>query len=342
TLPCYIVTDGIRLRQILFNLLGNAIKFTAKGTIKLAVRKCAENESNNSIDIAFSVEDTGIGIPAHQMGAVFDAFTQQKGQDPSKYGGTGLGLAITKRLVEIMAGTITVESEVGKGSTFKVTLKSVPTATVEHEPGSDNSHGIDNIRFDGAEVLVADDLDTNRLLIKKFLEPLGIRVREATDGKAAVDSARLHHPGVVVMDVRMPLMDGFEATQSIKNDDQLNDIAVIVLTASAMKSDEVAAQKSGADSYITKPVNYVQLVTQLQRFLPYTRGGKETADQLTETETVYTEKKTLSPGLPEALETELSDTWESIRGVYIFDDIDTFATRVIKLGEENSLEILTR
>ncbi|MCP4152200.1 MAG: transporter substrate-binding domain-containing protein, partial [bacterium] len=134
TLPCYIVTDGIRLRQILFNLLGNAIKFTAKGTIKLAVRKCAENKINNSVDIAFYVEDTGIGIPAHQMEAVFDAFTQQKGQDPSKYGGTGLGLAITKRLVEIMAGTITIESEVGKGSTFKVTLKSVPTATVEHEP----------------------------------------------------------------------------------------------------------------------------------------------------------------------------------------------------------------
>ncbi|MCP4152584.1 MAG: hypothetical protein GY757_32910, partial [bacterium] len=106
--------------------------------------------------------------------------------------------------------------------------------------------------------------------------------------------------------------------------------------------DEVAAQKSGADSYITKPVNYVQLVTQLQRFLPYTRGEKEAGDQLTETETVYTEKKALSPGLLEALETELSDTWESIRGVYVFDDIDTFATRVIKLGEENSLEILTR
>ena len=267
-LPELLLLDTLRIRQVFFNLVGNAFKFTDNGYIKLSAYRTADGQEPGTTDIGFAVQDTGIGIPEDQQQGIFEAFKQQEGQRTIKYGGTGLGLAITRRLVELMKGDITVESREGKGSTFRITLKDVVLPAREQDPEDVDSGTWKAVDFEKATILVVDDKELNRRLLIKFLVGYDLDILEAENGEEAVEKTRLHHPDLVLMDVKMPVMDGCEATQLLKKDKVLKKIPVIIITASALKEQEPEIKKAGADGHLNKPVKRRALIKELKRFLP--------------------------------------------------------------------------
>jgi len=281
--PASILLDKSRLRQILINLIGNAFKFTDSGYIKLSVNFSYPEEAatNSAVDIVITLEDSGVGIPEDHCESIFDAFSQVSGQKTTKYGGTGLGLSITKRLVEMMGGQISVSSTVGKGSTFTIKLDKVEVVTVDNMTSSTyQQHDIDSVHFEGSTVLITDDIEFNRELIIGYLDGYNINLIEAENGKQAVEISRELHPDLIIMDMKMPVMTGYEASEIIRNDDKLNDIKVIALTASAMKEDELVIKKL-CDSYLRKPVCKTDLIIELIKFLPHQlveSSGSETAE----------------------------------------------------------------
>jgi len=228
-----LVLDEIRLRQILFNLIGNAVKFTDKGYIKLSVKKNYKFDDHSKLDLIFSIEDTGIGIPENQVDSIFESFKQQEGQSTKKYGGTGLGLSITRRLIEMMNGRITVKSSLGEGSIFKIILNDVDVSVVDIESDSkDLSFDVMNIYFEKALVMIVDDIESNRVLIKETLTLSGLDILEAKNGEEATKKSMELLPDVILMDIRMPVMDGYQATKIIKSNPKTKSIPVIALTAS--------------------------------------------------------------------------------------------------------------
>jgi signal transduction histidine kinase/CheY-like chemotaxis protein len=267
-LPELLMLDTLRIRQVLFNLVGNAVKFTDKGYIKLSAYRTTDGNEPGTTNIGFAVQDTGIGIPADQQQSIFEAFKQQEGQKTIKYGGTGLGLAITRRLVELMEGDITVQSQEGKGSTFRITLKNVVLSTREQDPENGDSGRWKAITFEKATILVVDDKELNRKLLIKFLAGYDLDIIEAGNGEEAIEKIKLHHPDLVLMDVKMPVMDGCKATQLLKKDKVLKKIPVIIITASALKEQEPEIKKAGADGHLNKPVKRRALIKELKRFLP--------------------------------------------------------------------------
>ncbi len=262
----YFLLDEIRLRQILFNLVGNAVKFTERGYIALSVRTMTLQPAG-TVNLIVEIEDTGIGIPEAQQLVIFEAFKQQEGQSSRKYGGTGLGLTITKRLTEMMNGRIEVESEVGKGSRFRVTLLDVQTTQAPTNDPQPEQQG--RVVFDNPLILVVDDIPLNRELVQGILSRSNVRIITAADGKEGVDAALRYLPDVIVMDMRMPEMGGQEATRLIKSNPATSHIPVIALTASAMKED-VGVIAEICDGFLRKPVTKSDLINELRRFLPST------------------------------------------------------------------------
>jgi len=276
--PPALLLDEIRLRQVLVNLVGNAVKFTENGTVTLTHNiRYPEGIPTDRADFILTVEDTGIGIPDHLQSRIFEAFEQQKGPKPNQFGGTGLGLEISRRLITMMNGEIEVQSEVGKGSRFTITLKNVRVASGEALEARKEHHvDFDSIRFDSAVILVVDDIESNRLLLKHYLEDYPeLSFMEAENGKIAVESAEEHQPELILLDMKMPVMDGYQAAEIIKNHPQLKNIPVIAVTASAMKDDEEKINRF-CDSYLRKPIGKTELVMDIMRFLPHTIQPKTT------------------------------------------------------------------
>jgi len=248
-----LVFDPVRLQQVLFNLINNAIKFTpAGGLVSVHIEKVGEDEEHQYIN--FSVKDTGIGIPKEKIEKIFEPFEQSDVSVTRKYGGTGLGLSISKQLVELMGSKINVESEEGKGSKFYFTLKlkkCVAKATKDAKKTSE-------IKRYKAKVLVAEDYEVNRLLISEILKKFGIEPEFAFNGREAVEKSLKNNYDLIFMDILMPEMDGIEATKKIR---QFNlDVPIVALTAHAMKNikDEVLA--SGMNDYIAKPIKIEEIV----------------------------------------------------------------------------------
>jgi signal transduction histidine kinase/ligand-binding sensor domain-containing protein/FixJ family two-component response regulator len=282
-IPPALVIDETRLRQILINLIGNAIKFTDKGFIKLSsyVQGCpGANESTK--DLFFKVEDSGIGIAKEQQGAIFGAFEQVEGQKTHQYGGTGLGLAITKRLVDMMGGEISVESKAGVGSTFTVKLSSVEVSIVDVlEIGKEEKSEFDGVYFETATILITDDIDFNREILTAFLEDFNFNFIYASNGQVAIEQTRKHQPDLILMDMNMPEMDGYEASEILKSTKEFSDIPIIAVTASALKQDEITI-KAICNGYIRKPVNRNNLVKKLMQFLPYSKKEYITEEKTAE------------------------------------------------------------
>lgn len=270
-LPKSIILDKARLRQSLFNLIGNAIKFTEVGEITISIKSKFKNisEQASHIDLIFEIKDTGIGIPVKSQKEIFDAFKQQNEQHTTrKYAGTGLGLTIANRFVELMGGEIDLLSKEGEGSTFVLTFNNVEIAAVELEPDGMEDFDIDIDRFHSQTVLIVEDIPLNRLVVKSFLESVNINVIEAENGVEGIEMAREHKPNFIFMDMQMPIMGGYEATQIIKADDSLKNIPVVALTASALIQD-VAKIKALCDGYLRKPVSKRQLVSVLSEYLTH-------------------------------------------------------------------------
>jgi signal transduction histidine kinase len=257
-LPEAVVLDGGRLLQILSNLVSNAIKFTESGHVTVSVR--SPKSGDNSVDLNFDIRDTGIGIPEDQQERIFGKFMQCEGQSINEYGGIGLGLAMTKHLVDLMNGEISLSSEVDMGSTFQVILRDVEIASAEGlelQPGT--AVEVDNIAFDQATVLVADDVADNRELIRGFLSPYGFEVLEAENGAEAIEVVKRKRPDLVLMDIKMPVLDGFKAIQMIRADSSLKETRIVALTASTMRESE-AEISAACNGFLRKPIEKDEMV----------------------------------------------------------------------------------
>lgn len=263
--PDRLVGDATCLRQVLINLLGNGIKFTERGRVELAIH--AVEIGADLARLAFVVSDTGIGIPEHKRQLIFEAFSQADMTTTRRYGGTGLGLTISARLVEMMGGKIDVESEPGKGSRFHFEIElpldkdaaAIPEARsqVPDVPGPLRLH-----------LLVVEDNKVNQLLVTKMLDKLGHRVELAHDGRDALEKWRTGRPDIILMDIQMPVMDGYEATQAIRAAEQQagGHVPIVALTAHASPDDERRCLESGMDAYLSKPIQFDKLRAYLEQF----------------------------------------------------------------------------
>ena len=342
-LPDAIFLDEVRLRQILFNLVGNAIKFTSEGYIELKV-KGKFYPDKSKIGLIFSVKDTGIGISEENKKEIFNAFQQSKDQDLKKYGGTGLGLAITKKLVELMNGKIVLESEVGKGSIFKVIIREVSIASIDAE---EKSKDIDilNIKFKNQKVLITDDIESNRLLLNKMLSLYNLKTLEASNGKEAINIAKRNSPDLIIMDLRMPVMDGYEAIRIIKNDKTLKKIPIVVLTASAMKSDEEEIKQIKCEGYIKKPVSRNKLISELKKHLSYFIENdidvkKIKIDDFEDNRKIEVKSNKVPEILIKTLEELKNTKLEKIKNEFIINDIEDFAKEIEQTGKNYNVNFL--
>jgi PAS domain S-box-containing protein len=279
TLPDRIVFDEVRLRQILLNLAGNAIKFTEKGFVLIQVIVAAYSDlgGDKVITLQIDVKDSGIGISEEQINSVFEAFKQQDGQSTRKYAGTGLGLTITKRLTEMMNGTIVVHSEINRGSTFSLTFREVRAS--EHKlPEKSSGKTLSNSNYhnflEGKVILVAEDNEFNRVLINKIFRPYQCTILDATDGVQAVKKATAHHPDCILMDIRMPHKDGIQAAKEIRQLPATQHIPIIAVTTLTQESQELKTHKELFEGYATKPVRRDDLVEQVIRIMKAKNKGE--------------------------------------------------------------------
>ncbi|RKX33919.1 MAG: hypothetical protein DRP71_08765 [Verrucomicrobia bacterium] len=261
--PRGILTDGSKLRQILVNLLGNAVKFTEEGGVALRVAEIPKGF------LQLEVEDTGVGIPADQLNDVFDPFKQLDAGKAA--GGTGLGLAISRQLVESLGGTLILTSEPGKGSCFRVSLplEEVDEVELDRQTTSHDDEGPSIRAAPGREVtiLVADDRKTNRDVLTKLLSDVGFRVIEADDGDVAVEQIRETRPHAALLDIRMPRLNGIDALKLVRSDPQISDTVVIAVTASVFPEFRRKALAAGFDDFLGKPFKAPALFALLVKHL---------------------------------------------------------------------------
>jgi len=265
-LPEVIVIDSVRVRQVLLNIIGNAIKFTNTGKITLKVKSNFINDDETKIDLKIIVTDTGRGIPEKFQKKIFQAFEQTSVADAKVFSGTGLGLAISSKLVKLMNGTIEVESEVQKGSSFIISLFNINVGSFIKE---EQTTKIPKVRFNKATILIVDDIFENRYLVKATLANEPFILIEAKNGKEALDIVKnkKNKIDLILMDLRMPIMNGYEATDKVKNID--NNILVVAFTASVMSKELNQIKEHKFDGYIRKPIVYNDLVKELMKHIPY-------------------------------------------------------------------------
>jgi signal transduction histidine kinase/DNA-binding response OmpR family regulator len=289
TLTCHIapevpetlVLDALRIRQVLMNLVSNAVKFTSEGGITIEALGAPAEGDAPSFNLMLRVSDTGIGISPEDHERIFSAFEQAASSEAHAAQGTGLGLSITHRLIEMMGGKIAVTSTPGEGSIFTVTLPHVPLGTAlagsEEEPQS-----VDLNQLKPSRILVVDDLESNSDVIAGFFHGTHHELLFASDGLEALDKARRHLPDVILMDIRMPRMDGTWARQLLKDDPQTGHIPVIAQTASSMEG-ESERLRNFFDGCLRKPFDRAQLFKSLSVHLPMVGGGVPQPETSTET-----------------------------------------------------------
>jgi CheY-like chemotaxis protein len=265
--PKFLIGDPFRLNQILLNLLSNAVKFTKEGTVSLFIDLI--EESNESVKLKFDVIDTGIGIPKDKLASVFESYTQAYTDITRRFGGTGLGLAITRQLVTMQNGEIFLESKLGKGTTFTINLEF--QKGVEIEQGSKDeviAELLEKRDFHGANVLLVEDNIMNQFVANQVLELWNIKVDFANNGLEAVDKLKINDYALVLMDLQMPVMSGYEATSFIR--DKTNrlrnpDIPIIALTADAFPETKKKVMESGMNDFVTKPLEQTDLYNKIKQ-----------------------------------------------------------------------------
>ncbi len=353
-LPKCMLLDRLRVRQILLNLLSNAVKFTRAGSV--AVKVCAEAPSldRQRMDLTLAVRDTGVGISKSQQKRIFNAFHQVTSTDESGLPGTGLGLSISKMLANLMDGKITVRSARGEGATFTVTLRGVEAAPDGASPrltALDTEQDLNLIR--ASRILVVDDNEVNRRLISEIFDGSHHEILLAEDGAQAVDIAHREKPDLVLMDIRMPKIDGRKALQIIRSDAELPAMPVVAVTASSLLNKEKALRKA-FDGYLRKPFSKAQLFRELARRLPLAEpaaGSGEAGDgsgsDLPATGVKGIEVPTVPDGriddwkrlADELSELELS-SWQTVSQTLAIQTIIEFARNLIRLADKHECPIL--
>ena len=268
--PRYVIGDVERFRQILLNLVGNAIKFTPSGSIAVRMERASPDRPEL---LRLLVSDTGIGIALERQEAVFEPFTQADGSLTRRFGGTGLGLSISAKLVEMLGGRLFVSSVPGAGSTFETVLP-FPLATPVLAPAvQEDAAKAGPVRSGGLRVLVAEDSPSNQFLVKRLLERAGHTVTIAATGREVIESVRREQFDVVLMDLQMPEMDGLEATETIRRmeSNSSKHLPVIAMTAHAMPGNREQCLEAGMDAYLSKPVAAAELLRTIEDVAPSRR-----------------------------------------------------------------------
>lgn len=272
--PDIISCDPIRLRQVLVNFIDNAIKFTDKGQVSLSVTVLAIDQE--AVELQFSVKDTGVGIPQNKADSVFNEFYQIDDSDSTLYSGAGLGLSIVKLIAEKMQAQVGVKSTEGKGSHFWMNLRAAytqrPDVNAEIPDNRVPEHGIsansNTCLKAQSRVLLAEDAKPNQLIIQTFLEAAGYAVTTVSNGQEAVEAVRNHQFDLILMDLRMPLMDGVDATRIIRSEgNKPEDLCIIALTANALQEDIDRCMEAGMNDYLTKPIRKADFLRKLASYL---------------------------------------------------------------------------
>jgi len=331
--PKAIVLDEIRIKQILYNLVGNSIKFTQNGSVQVNMEFIPLEATSGELII--EVKDTGIGIPLSQHEEIFEAFKQQSAQLNRQHGGTGLGLTISKKLIEQMKGSITLESTLGNGSTFRVVFPSVEVndVTTTRQRFFEN---VQEVLFMNATLLIVDDVLSNIEIIEDLLESSGLNIHFATSGKAGLEKVRSVHPDIILLDLRMPGMDGYEVAKTIKSDPLFSDIPIIAYTASVMSSAIIEATMN-FDGFLYKPVRKAELMKVFKQFLLHEQNplyGLEPSVEPVAPTMLNTDLLDKLPQIIAILQEELLPEWENIKDTFILFKIEAFATQLTELANE--------
>lgn len=341
-LPKMLLLDEVRMRQILLNLVGNAIKFTEQGHIGLTLEPLVPvTEGCEVIGLRITVEDTGRGIVPEMIFRVFESFEQQEGSDSRRQDGAGLGLAICKRLVEMMRGDIRAESTPGEGSRFIVTLPYVPLAARE-QLGRIEEESQEGFLFEGASVLVVDDVESNRVLVDAYLKGSGLVLEFAVNGSEAVEQAKHNPPDIVLMDLRMPVMDGEEALDQMRAAPLLHDIPVIALTASVIHSDRERLRQRGFNEVLFKPVRRKELLGAMAKLLPHQQEKPPERRKEEKSIQLNAEQQIAFAQLESRLQGEYRKQWQQVSRNCLFPEIERFALRLKHDAEQAALEPLVR
>ncbi|GIV34604.1 MAG: hypothetical protein KatS3mg031_2139 [Chitinophagales bacterium] len=272
SIPAVLIGDDFRLSQILNNLVSNAVKFTDQGKVQISVS--GKKITDTYAELEFSVSDTGIGIPADKLPHIFEAFSPASMHTNRIYGGTGLGLAITRKLIELQGGSITVHSEAGKGTTFTFTIP-YKVSTKKSLPRHQEVH--DYSAFNSIRVLLVEDNRINQKVAVKFLKKWDAQVEIAENGQEAISKLQSDAFDLVLMDLQMPVMDGYEATRLIRSNPDLKHIPIIALTASAMSHEREKAFEAGVNDFICKPFVPSEFYGKIAQYTSGTRSQRKTA-----------------------------------------------------------------
>jgi len=337
-IPESLLVDEVRLRQILFNLIGNAVKFTDEGFIKLSVKVFNVDEHLSKLDVEIEVEDSGIGIPQEQIEKIFNQFEQTEGQDSRKFGGTGLGLSISKRLSEMMGGKISARSKEEGGAIFRVELFHIDISSVIPQSIQDSSEDLETIVFEPARVLVVDDIQNNRELIIKNFENSALEIITADDGLEALNTFKEISPDLVLMDIRMPVMDGYEAAQEMKKISPITPI--VALTASVMEGEHKKLQSKDFDGYLRKPVLKQELFKELSRFLAFEALESKSENNVEENFELSSKAKESLEEILESISSQIAPLHSKVSKTNNISDVEKFAKSVSLLAEEYEIEFL--
>lgn len=345
--PGCLLLDVVRLRQILFNLIGNAVKFTDHGSVEIHVSALGGSAAD-TVDLIIRVADTGIGIAPEAGREIFESFKQLHSTGRPAIDGTGLGLTISKNLAEAMGGDIQLASRPGAGSAFTV---SIPGVRVVHKMDAEDGRryaedGARRFSFREATVLIADDLEINRKLLKAAFADSPVRIVEAQDGRMAVAMATEHQPDLILMDIRMPGLDGHEAYMEIRKNPALRKTPIVALTASGMKEDIDSIRQTGFDDYLIRPCNIVELKEKMSIYLGVGRrtgdGGGGPAEMARLPSAVsYLVDWDCSAEIFSRLEEIKMHEWRKVRRNQRLSDIRAFSEHIGMMGIENDLESLT-
>ena len=341
-LPDYILLDEIRLRQILFNLVGNAIKFTKQGNIKLSFKLI--NKEKETIDVEINVEDTGIGIPKDQLTEIFKAFKQQVGQSTRKYGGTGLGLTISRKLVESMNGEINVESELGIYTKFSIILNKVKIASSAKDKKQENIIDQYDLVFDTANILVIDKVKENRDLITANFSDTALNIIPANDAREAMKLIQTNKINLVILDINIRDIKDCKINELVKKLTEDNNPPIIAMSTSIINKEKCEMEIDFVD-FLSKPMQRIELIKTISKFLKHKKIRKK--KRLPESGNFNDSLKRirLKPIFPEIIkqiDEKFIPMWEKASRDELSDDIEQFSKELKNFAEQYKVKILIK
>ncbi len=330
-LPAVIEADEKRLRQVLLNLLGNAVKFTDEGSVTLRIAN--RGSDKNRVSLRFEIQDTGVGMTPDELTKIFRPF-EQAGDEKRRAEGTGLGLAITRQLVNLMGGEIQAESEPGRGSVFwfEIAMPVLKEAvTGRHTPDARQVVAYEGER---RKVLIADDIEENCLVLRDLLEPLGFDITLAADGKECVEQAKAIRPDLILMDLMMPVMNGFDAVRAIRKIPEIRDVPVIAVSASVFEMDREKSRVTGCQEFLSKPVEPDRLLAMMKKYmvLEWIYEEAENIPGITQSPDASEGSLSLSKGKGEIIPPP-SDELETLYELTMFGDLDRVREEVRQLED---------